>query len=127
MGKKPSIPDEQVLTALLSFGSVRQASMQLGCSRDTIYRRLQREDFKTRYKALQGAIVDLTCSDLVAALSDAVEALHAIVVSDSTNDNAKISASDSLLRHGIRYIEISNILERLNKLENRIGGDVDVL
>ena len=127
MGKRASIPDEQVLTALLSFGSVRKASEQLGCSRDTIYRRLQREDFKQRYKALQGAIVDGACADIISALTDAIEALHAIVVSDTANDNAKISASDSLLRHGIRYLEVSNILERLNKLENRIGGDVDVL
>ena len=61
------------------------------------------------------------------ALTDAIEALHAIVVSDTANDNAKISASDALLRHGIRYLEISNLLERLNRLENQIGGDIDAV
>ena len=127
MGTRVTIPDEQLLSALLSFGSVRKASEQLGCSRSTIYKRLEREDFKQRYKALQGAIVDGACTNLVASLTDAIETLHAIVLNDSTSDNAKISASDSLLRHGIRYIELSNILDRLNRLENRIGGDVDVL
>lgn len=127
MGSKVTIPDETILSALLSFGSVRKASEQLGCSRDTIYRRLQREDFKQRYKALQGAIVSMACTDIVASLTDAIETLHAIVTSDTASVTAKISASDSLLRHGIRYLEVSNILERLNRLENRIGGDVDVL
>ena len=127
MGNKPTIPDEQVLTTLLSYGSVRKASEMLGCSRDTIYRRLQREDFKQRYKALQGAIVAGACADIISALTHAIEALHAIVVSDTANDNAKISASDSLLRHGIRYLEVSNILERLKMLENQIGGDVDAV
>lgn len=126
MGSKVTIPDETILSALLSFGSVRKASEQLGCSRDTIYRRLQREDFKQRYKALQGAVVDVACADIVSALTDAIEALHAIVVSDA-NDNAKISASDALLRHGIRYLEVSNILDRLSRLENRMGGDVDAV
>ena len=127
MGSKPTYPDEQVLSALLSFGSVRKASEQLGCSRSVIYKRLEREDFKQRYKALQGAIVDSACSDIISALTDAIEALHAIVVSDTANDNAKISASDALLRHGIRYLEISNLLERLNRLEKQIGGDVDAV
>lgn len=127
MGSKPTYPDEQVLSALLSFGSVRKASEQLGCSRSVIYKRLEREDFKQRYKALQGAIVDSACSDIISALTDAIEALHAIVIGDSATDNAKISASDSLLRHGIRYLEISNLLERLNRLEKQIGGDIDAV
>lgn len=127
MGTRVTIPDEQLLSALLSFGSVRKASEQLGCSRSTIYKRLEREDFKQRYKALQGAIVDGACADIISALTDAIEALHAIVVSDTANDNAKISASDALLRHGIRYLEVSNILERLKMLENQIGGDVDAV
>lgn len=120
MGKRASIPDEQVLTALLSFGSVRKASEQLGCSRDTIYRRLQREDFKSRYTALQGAIVAGACSDIISALTDAIETLHAIVVSDTANDNSRISASDSLLRHGIRYLEVSNVLDRLQRIEEQL-------
>ena len=126
MGSKPTYPDEQILSALLSFGSVRKASEQLGCSRSVIYKRLEREDFKQRYKALQGAIVDGACADIISALTDAIEALHAIVVSGSS-DNAKISASDALLRHGIRYLEISNLLERLNRLEKQIGGDVNAV
>ena len=92
MGTRVTIPDEQLLSALLSFGSVRKASEQLGCSRSTIYKRLEREDFKQRYKALQGAIVDGACTNLVASLTDAIETLHAIVLNDSTSDNAKISA-----------------------------------
>ena len=71
--------------------------------------------------------MDGACADIISALTDAIEALHAIVVSDTANDNAKISASDSLLRHGIRYLEVANILDRLSRLENRMGGDVDAV
>lgn len=127
MGSSVTIPDEQVLSALLAFGSVRKASEQLGCARSTIYKRLERDDFRQRYKALQGQILNDACADIVSALSDAIEALHAIVVSDTANDNAKISASDSLLRHGIRYLEVANILERLERLENQFGGDESVI
>lgn len=47
MEMKPK--DEQILTALLSCGNIRDASIAAGVSHTTIYNRLSDKDFKAEY------------------------------------------------------------------------------
>ena len=111
--------NEQILAALVATGSVRAAAKAVGVSETTIRARLNDPDFRKEYETAKGAILTEACDSLAARLTHAVEVL------DNTENAAtvRVSAADSLLRHGLRYIEMGNILLRLDALEQRTNGE----
>ena len=50
-------------------------------------------------------------------LSDAVGTLHDVATNDVASDTARISASNALLQHCVRYVEVASIIRRLDALE----------
>ena len=64
------------------------------------------------------------CDALAARLTLAVDVLCDVLDSDATPATVKVSAADSILRQGLRYVEAANILRRLDALEQRTNGEV---
>lgn len=121
MGK--TIDDDKLLEALLVHGTVRQTATAVGLSQNAIYRRLQNDDFRARYNSMQGVLLSVTASSMCDALGDAVNTLRAVVNDKDAADGVRVSASDALLRHACRYVEVANVLERLERLENAMQDE----
>ena len=111
------VSDAKLLETLISYGSAERAAQALGISRTAIFKRLQNDAFRAEYNAAQTAIVSAVALEMTAILSDAVGALHDVVTDDIATDNARISAANALLTHCNRYVEVANILRRLDALE----------
>lgn len=111
--------DEKILGALLAAGSVRKAAQIADVSETTIRTRLADPDFRAQYETAKGAVLQEACDALSARLTSAVDALSSVLDADSTPANAKITAADAILRHGLRYVEVANIIRRLDALEQR--------
>lgn len=116
MGKKVS--DEKLIEMLLVHGGAGKAAAVLGISKNAIYRRLKDEAFRNEYNRLQGIVLSTATAGLSDALGDAVGLLRDTVNNPTVNDNTRVSAADSLLRHCVRYVEVTDILRRLEALEN---------
>ncbi len=112
-----TVSNEKLLETLLVYGNAERAAKALNITRNAIYKRLQDETFRAEYNAAQTAIVSAVALEMTAILSDAVGALHDVVTDDIATDNAKISASNALLTHCVRYVETANVLRRLDALE----------
>lgn len=111
--------DEQILAALIATGAVRPAAKVAGVSETTVRTRLADPDFRAQYEKAKSEILLEACDALSARLTSAVDALSSVLDADSTPATAKITAADAILRHGLRYVEVANVLRRLDALEKR--------
>ncbi len=57
------------------------------------------------------------------ALAPALSTLREIVEDRDEDANARISAARAILSHGMKLIEVTDILDRLTELEAAIGGE----
>ena len=105
-----AISNEKIMAALIATGSVRA--------------RLNDPDFRAEYEKAKSEILTEACDALGARLTLAVDVLCEVLDSDATPATVKVSAADSILRQGLRYVEAANILRRLDALEQRTNGEV---
>ena len=111
-----------LIAALLSCGSIRQAAKNLNCSESTIRNKLRDAEFVERYTQAKQNILSEACDAISARLTLAIDTLSDIINDDKNAATVKVAAADTLLRHGLRYIEASNIITRLEKLEQAQQG-----
>lgn len=114
--------DEKILGALLAAGSVRKAAKIADVSEATIRNRLNDEAFRTQYEKEKAAVLSEACDAVSARLTLAADTLCEVLENDATPATVKVSAADGLLRHGLRYIEVANVLRRLDALEQQTFG-----
>lgn len=112
-----TVSNEKLLETLLVYGNAERAAKALGVTRNAIYKRLQDETFRAQYTTAQSAVINAVSLELTAVISDAVGALHSVVTDDIATDSVRISASNALLQHCVRYVEVSSIIRRLDALE----------
>ena len=109
--------DEILLSALIACGSVRAAAKIAECSETTIRTRLNDKVFRERYEEAKKAILNEACDALSARLTRAIDTLCEVLEDTENAATVRVSAADSLLRHGLRYVEVANILARLDAIE----------
>ena len=114
------VPDAKLLEALIVHGGASGAAAVLGISRRAIYKRLQDEDFRRQYDAMQGVLLSSAAAGMCDALSEAVELLRSVINNEEANTNTRVAAADSLLRHCARYVELSAITGRLDEVERTL-------
>ena len=115
MGK--AISDDKLLELLLVHGSVKGAARACGLSQNAIFRRLQNEEFRARYDSMQGILLQTAAASMSDMLQDAVKALKNVCDDMSVSPQIRINAADCILRHCLRYAEVSDGLARIERLE----------
>ena len=111
------ISDEKVLAALLENGSIRKAAAALGCSAGCVRDRLKDEQFKKQYEDAKAAALNEATDNLSIKLTTAVDVLAKVMTDSETAATVRVSAADSVLRHGLRYIQQYEIIKRIEALE----------
>ena len=114
--------NEQILAALVATGSVRAAAKAACVSETTIRTRLNDPNFRAEYEKAKSEILTEACDALAARLTHAVDVLVEVLDNTENAATVRVSAAESLLRHGLRYIEMGNILLRLDALEQRTNN-----
>ncbi len=109
--------DEQIICALLQNGSVRAAAKALGCSESVIRDRLKGKEFSKLYKERKFEVLTAAADKMKNNISLAVDTLSAVMSDTENPPTVRVSASDSLLRHCLRYVEVTDIIKRIEALE----------
>ena len=109
--------DEEIIDALLTTGSERAAADLLGCSRSSIQTRKKNPTFKIRFEKARGEIVNSAVDQMRANLSTAVSTLAEIMRDSEVAPSIRVQSADLILRHFLRYFETSELLKRVEKLE----------
>ena len=109
--------DEILLSALIACGSIRAAAKIAECSETTIRTRLNDNDFRQRYEQAKGTILTEACDAISARLTRAIDTLCEVLEDTENAATVRVSAASEILRQGLRYIEVANILTRLEAIE----------
>lgn len=118
MGKAKERKDDLIIAALLTHPTVKEASAACGVSETQIYARLRNDTaFIDRYNVARSEIVKQASGNVQAALGTAIEKVKSIMCDDTVSPQVQLNAADTLLRHSYRLTELSDVLERIDRLE----------
>jgi len=107
---------EKVLLALIETSSIREAAERSGVGEATIYRFLQDKDFLSDYRSARRQTVESAIAQLQCATGEAVETLKRNLHSE--NPAIEIRAAQVILDNAFRGLETTDILQRLETIEN---------
>lgn len=108
---------EKALRAVLTSSTKKQAAKVAGISEKTLHRYFQQEDFQNAYKAALTDMVNDAAQKAKTALAPALAVLGDIANNPEESANSRIAACRGLLEYGMRLIETTDILQRLEALE----------
>lgn len=114
---------ERALQALLTQRTKAEAATAAGISPRTLRVYLQDPEFQRAYNAAFSGLMEEATKQAQRSLSPAISTLREIVEDEDQPATARISAARSLLEYGLRLVEVSDILARLDKLEQSEAGD----
>lgn len=86
------IKDDKLLHALLTCGTVKEASVHLGCCQSTIYAKLKEPEFKAKFDELRQEVLKETTNALQVASLDAVAVLRELANNKGANPQSRIYA-----------------------------------
>ncbi len=112
------VKHDAAIAALLSTRTIRAAAKKCGLSEPTLYRLLQSEDFKAKYRAARRELVENTIAQLQRDGDDAALALRQIVKDRKAPASVRVSAAKAILEQGFKAVELIDLVERVEKLED---------
>lgn len=113
----------KVLAALLTSPNKSAAAKAAGISPRTLRDYLADEKFQAEYKRAFSGLVEDATRQAQQALSPAIGTLLEIVEDKEQDATARISAARAILSHGVKLVEITDILSKLQELEGIVHGD----
>ena len=109
---------EKALAALLTSTTRKEAAEKAGISYRTIRTYLQDAEFAAEYQQRKGEIVDDAARRLTNAMQKAIEVLENATGGKRVSA-AALKASKLVLEYSARFITISDIMARLDAMEEQ--------
>ena len=109
---------EKALAALLTSKTRKEAAEKAGISYRTIRVYLQDAEFLAEYRQRKGEIVDDAARRLTNAMQKAIDVLENATDGKRVKD-AALKASKLVLEYSARFITISDIMARLDAMEEQ--------
>lgn len=113
---------QKALLALLTQPTKEKAAAAAGITSKPLRGYLAEADFQAEYKRAFSGLVEDATRQAQQAISLALSTLREIVEDGEENAQARISAARSLLEYSLKLTESTDILNRLDELEQTIGG-----
>ena len=114
---------QKALAALLISPSKAAAAKAAGISTRTLRDYLADPEFQTAYRDAFGNMVEDATRQAQQAISPALSTLREIVEDKEEDAQARISAARAILSHGLKLIETTDILNRLQELETEMRNE----
>lgn len=128
MGKKkqPAISDEQIIAALLSSGTIREAAEAAGISERAIYERMKGGDFQALYKSAKADTIRAAVVSLNSKLQAAIETVFEIMQDEKANPATRLQAAQTILNNAGKLAERLQTAETnvsMQQQNNRLFGE----
>ncbi len=114
---------EQIISALLTYPTIKAVAEHLNISSTTIYSYLKDEEFKAKYYKAKGEILQQTTTYLQSRTSEAIKIIDDIAKDDTVNAQVRLSACRTMLEYSLKFTETNELIERISALENSIIED----
>ena len=120
-GEKLSRKQDQAIAALLAHSSIPEAARSIDIGERTLWRWLQKEDFREEYRRARAEVVRHAVVRVQAGMSQAVQTLMDVMLNDEAPASSRVSAAKSMLDLGIKAVELEDLGSRLDRLEAEIA------
>lgn len=108
------------IIALMENNTIAEAHNKAGISQTTAYNYLKNPKVKKAIRDMRADIMSGVTNKLMNSGTQAVDALIGVLNDRNAPHTAIVSASRAILEYLTRTYDMSEIVERLNKLEGRI-------
>lgn len=108
--------NEQLIIALVTTSTIKDAALKAGVSEATIYKRLKDKEFKKAYADYRQKLIENSATALSLQLGDAVTALGEIVRDKETPAAVRLQAADTIIKDSLRireHIQLTSDVELL--------------
>ena len=111
------LQDEEIITALIAEGSIKGAAASLKCTARTLYERMKKPEFKDLYAQAKGEILKTATAKLQGNLCGAIDTLTEIMTDKEAPKQTRANCAVSVLQYGAKFTEATDIIERLEAIE----------
>lgn len=117
------ISDEQIITELLKQGSIKYAAKSLDCRSRTISDRMKLPQFKELFNEKKREMLQAATLRLQSMMSSAVGHMFLTLSDEEATPATRLEAAKSILSFGLKFTETTDIMERLEALEEAVSVD----
>lgn len=114
------VTDNQLISALLSSATIKQASDEVGLSEQAVYSRLRKVDFRTKLQNARNDQFQVISSKLEDANFKALNTLIDILDDSEVSAGIKVRASQTLLDLSLKNREQIDVISRIENLEEML-------
>lgn len=114
---------QRALQALLTAPDKRTAARMANIGERTLRGFLSDPAFAAEYQRLQGEQIADAAQRGRQSMTEAMDALRAVMDDENQNGQTRVQAARSILEYSLKLDERENILKRLDELEAAIGGE----
>lgn len=111
------LTDEAIIAALIAEGSIKGAAASLECTNRTLYGRMKKTEFRELYAQAKADILRTATAKLQGNLCAAIETLVEIMADEEAAKQTRVNSAVSILQYAARFTETTDILERLEAIE----------
>ena len=111
------LADEEIIAALIECGTIKAAAASLDCTARTLYERMKKDEFRELYAQAKAEIIKGATAKLQGNLSGAIDTLAEIMNDKEAAKQTRANCAVSILQYGARFTETTDILERLEAIE----------
>ena len=118
---RKTISNEDIIVALISSSTIREAAAILNIREKTLYSRMKDESFKVEYRAARADLVKTASMKLQNRLSEAIDIQCQLMKDESVPPQVRLSAAESIIKRSISLMETIDLTERVEELESVTG------
>lgn len=118
MASRKRLTDEIIISEIIAQGSIQAAAASLQCAVKTLYARMKKPDFKELYAQAKGEILKTATAKLQGNLCGAIDTLSEIMTDEEAPKQTRVNAAVSVLQYAARFTETTDIMERLEAIED---------
>ena len=120
MANKKTIPDEQIIAALLSHGTIKTAAAAVGLSERAVYDRMNAGEFQALYKAAKADLIRAAVFNINSQLEAAITTVAEIMSNPDNNAAVRLQAAQTILNNAGKFAQRLQIDETgvINQLED---------
>lgn len=115
--------DQIILNALLTYPTVREASEAAQIPESTIYLRLRNAEFQKRYNQAKTELLENTTTFLQSRLQSATSVIVGLMNDTEVAAQTRLNAARTIFDYCIKLTEQTEILKRLEALENAVQNE----
>ena len=101
-----AVSNEEIIAALLQYGTIKEAAAAAGTTPRTVYDRMKNDrDFRGEYAEAKNSIVRKAVFSINERLEQAIEAVCDIMNDPETNPAVRLQAAQTILNNAAKFNE----------------------